>query len=66
MCRASTAASCTFSRRRRKLAGTTDFIVDNHRINIADDEVFARDPGQPRCACSGSPTGTGWNITPTR
>lgn len=32
-----------FSRRRRKLAGTSDFIVDNHRINIADDEVFKRD-----------------------
>ena len=34
----------TFSRRRRKLAGTTDFIVDNHRINVADDQVFVRDP----------------------
>ncbi|RUM98547.1 [protein-PII] uridylyltransferase [Pseudaminobacter arsenicus] len=34
----------TFSRRRRKLAGAPDFIVDNHRINIADDEVFQRDP----------------------
>jgi len=34
----------TFSRRRRKLAGTADFIVDNHRINIADDQVFERDP----------------------
>ncbi|PDQ17796.1 [protein-PII] uridylyltransferase [Mesorhizobium sanjuanii] len=34
----------TFSRRKRKLAGTSDFIVDNHRINIADDEVFERDP----------------------
>ncbi len=33
-----------FSRRRRKLAGTSDFIVDNHRINIADDQVFERDP----------------------
>ncbi|MBW7947698.1 MAG: bifunctional uridylyltransferase/uridylyl-removing protein, partial [Sphingomonadaceae bacterium] len=33
-----------FSRRRRKLAGTPDFIVDNHRINVADGEVFARDP----------------------
>ena len=33
-----------FSRRRRKLAGTSDFIVDNHRINIADEEVFRRDP----------------------
>lgn len=34
----------TFSRRKRKLAGTSDFIVDNHRINIADDGVFERDP----------------------
>ena len=34
----------TFSRRRRKVAGTSDFIVDNHRINVADPEVFERDP----------------------
>ncbi|WP_159588762.1 [protein-PII] uridylyltransferase [Chelativorans xinjiangense] len=34
----------TFSRRKRKLAGTSDFIVDNHRINIADEGVFERDP----------------------
>ncbi|MCC2689148.1 MAG: uridylyltransferase [Rhizobiaceae bacterium] len=34
----------TFSRRRRKLAGTSDFIVDNHRINLADDQLFDRDP----------------------
>lgn len=34
----------SFSRRRRKLAGTTDFLVDNHRITIADEEVFRRDP----------------------
>ncbi len=33
-----------FSRRRRKLAGTSDFVVDNHRINVADDMVFERDP----------------------
>jgi [protein-PII] uridylyltransferase len=33
-----------FSRRKRKLAGTSDFILDNHRINVADDQVFARDP----------------------
>ena len=33
-----------FSRRKRKLAGTSDFIIDNHRINVADDEVFQRDP----------------------
>ncbi|MDN2565301.1 [protein-PII] uridylyltransferase [Aquibium sp. A9E412] len=34
----------TFSRRRRKLAGSSDFIVDNHRINVADPQVFERDP----------------------
>lgn len=34
----------TFSRRKRKLAGTSDFVVDNHRINVADEHVFARDP----------------------
>ncbi|MBO6718075.1 MAG: [protein-PII] uridylyltransferase [Rhizobiaceae bacterium] len=34
----------SFSRRRRKLAGTSDFLVDNHRITIADDGVFERDP----------------------
>ena len=34
----------TFSRRKRKIAGTSDFIVDNHRINVADNEVFGRDP----------------------
>ena len=36
--------SLNFSRRRRKLAGTSDFVVDNHRINVADDQVFVRDP----------------------
>ncbi len=30
--------------RKRKVAGSTDFIVDNNRINIADDKVFERDP----------------------
>ncbi|RFC69532.1 MULTISPECIES: [protein-PII] uridylyltransferase [Mesorhizobium] len=34
----------TFSRRKRKIAGTSDFIVDNHRINVSDDAVFKRDP----------------------
>jgi [protein-PII] uridylyltransferase len=34
----------TFRRRRRKLAGTSDFIVDNDRITIADEAVFTRDP----------------------
>lgn len=33
-----------YSRRKRKLAGTADFIIDNHRINVADEEVFKRDP----------------------
>lgn len=33
-----------FSRRKRKLAGTSDFIVDNHRLNVADNQVFERDP----------------------
>ncbi|MBB3235590.1 [protein-PII] uridylyltransferase [Phyllobacterium endophyticum] len=34
----------TFSRRKRKLPGTSDFVVDNHRITIANDEVFRKDP----------------------
>jgi [protein-PII] uridylyltransferase len=34
----------SFSRRRRKLAGTSDFLVDNHRITIAGEGVFERDP----------------------
>ncbi|MBO6900329.1 MAG: [protein-PII] uridylyltransferase [Rhizobiaceae bacterium] len=34
----------SFSRRRRKLAGTSDFLVDNHRITISDPGVFERDP----------------------
>jgi [protein-PII] uridylyltransferase len=34
----------SFSRRRRKLPGTSDFTVDNHRINVADQGVFKRDP----------------------
>ncbi|MGH6859854.1 MAG: [protein-PII] uridylyltransferase [Phyllobacterium sp.] len=34
----------TFSRRKRKLAGTTDFVVDNHRITVANDGVFHKDP----------------------
>ncbi|MBX3532446.1 MAG: [protein-PII] uridylyltransferase [Rhizobiaceae bacterium] len=34
----------SFSRRKRKLAGTSDFLVDNHRITIADEHVFERDP----------------------
>jgi [protein-PII] uridylyltransferase len=31
-------------RRRRKISGSTDFIVENNRINIADEDVFKRDP----------------------
>jgi len=34
----------SFSRRRRKLPGTSDFTIDNHRITIARDDVFAKDP----------------------
>ncbi|HSG93976.1 MAG TPA: [protein-PII] uridylyltransferase, partial [Afifellaceae bacterium] len=30
--------------RKRKLAGSTDFIVDTNRITVADDKVFERDP----------------------
>ena len=31
-------------RRRRTIPGSTDFIVDNDRINTASDKVFAKDP----------------------
>jgi len=31
-------------RRRHTIPGSTDFIVDNDRINVADDDVFSRDP----------------------
>ncbi|MBN9036991.1 MAG: [protein-PII] uridylyltransferase [Rhizobiales bacterium] len=34
----------SFSRRRRKLPGTSDFLIDNSRITVADDHVFERDP----------------------
>jgi [protein-PII] uridylyltransferase len=34
----------SFSRKRRKLPGTSDFIIDNERITIASDDVFERDP----------------------
>ena len=34
----------SFQRRRRKLAGTSDFIIDNDRITVADEAVFERDP----------------------
>ena len=32
------------ARRRRTIPGSTDFVVDNDRINSADEKVFARDP----------------------
>ena len=33
-----------FSRRKRKIPGTQDFIIDNDRINIANEQVFETDP----------------------
>ncbi len=33
-----------FSRRRRKLPGTSDFTIDNGRITVARDDIFAKDP----------------------
>ena len=33
----------TFTRR-RKLDGTSDFVIDNNRLNVADGTVFTRDP----------------------
>ncbi|PHP68707.1 [protein-PII] uridylyltransferase [Zhengella mangrovi] len=33
-----------FSRRKRKIPGTQDFIIDNDRINIASEDVFETDP----------------------
>ncbi|MFH2016901.1 MAG: [protein-PII] uridylyltransferase [Pseudomonadota bacterium] len=34
----------SFSRRKKKLPGTSDFLVDNSRINIAADDIFEKDP----------------------
>ncbi|WP_297322648.1 [protein-PII] uridylyltransferase [uncultured Bartonella sp.] len=34
----------TFSRRKKKIAGSPGFVIDTQRINIDDDEVFTRDP----------------------
>jgi len=34
----------SFGNRRRKIRGTKDFVNLNNRINVADDEVFKRDP----------------------
>ncbi len=33
-----------FARRKRKIAGTTDFLEDRGRITLADPDVFRRDP----------------------
>ncbi|TCD16301.1 [protein-PII] uridylyltransferase [Oricola cellulosilytica] len=33
-----------FNRRTQKIRGTSDFIIDNKRINIADKKTFSRDP----------------------
>ena len=33
-----------FQRRRKRIAGTTDFVADKHRITIADKDAFRRDP----------------------
>ncbi|MDX3926613.1 MAG: [protein-PII] uridylyltransferase [Shinella sp.] len=33
-----------FTKRRRKIAGTLDFLVDRGRITITDNDVFRRDP----------------------
>jgi [protein-PII] uridylyltransferase len=33
-----------FTRRRQKIRGTSDFIIENKRINVADEEAFSRDP----------------------
>jgi len=32
------------ARRRRKISDSTDFVIDNERINTADPDVFKRDP----------------------
>ena len=37
-------SALTRGRRRRKIAGTSDFVVEHDRINMADPEVFSRDP----------------------
>ncbi len=34
----------SFARRRKKIAGFPDFIIEHRRINIADDQAFVRDP----------------------
>ncbi len=33
-----------FARRRKKISGYPDFIIEHRRINIADDQAFIRDP----------------------
>ena len=43
--RGSTGCSDGFAgARKRELAGTPDFVVDNDRLSVADDDVFERDP----------------------
>jgi [protein-PII] uridylyltransferase len=32
------------TRRVRKIRGNSDFVIDNHRINVAEHDVFERDP----------------------
>lgn len=34
----------SFSRAPKKIAGAPDFVLDHHRINIANDGVFSKDP----------------------
>ncbi|WP_182419311.1 [protein-PII] uridylyltransferase [Bartonella sp. HY038] len=34
----------TFSKRKKKIKGSDDFIIDNQRINIANADVFSTDP----------------------
>ncbi len=34
----------SFSRRRKSISGHPDFVIEHHRINIADDQAFNRDP----------------------
>ena len=34
----------SFTRKRKKIAGETDFVIEYHRINIADSHVFSKNP----------------------
>ena len=53
-----------FRRRRGGASRAADFIVDNDRINVADEDAFAAIPSISS-ACSGSPTGTTCRSIPT-